>query len=425
MEDNVRDTAVRRVGFLVLLAFVFVRFSTIEEILSIGLGMKPYLVRSLGVLAFLCTLASGGLFRCFRSSLGRLWVALIVWLVVVTPFSFWKGGSVHLLLPTFETEYSIFFLIIALALTVSDVHRLFYAIALSAAIGIVISRVFGVNWGERLSIGFGTLANPNDYATHLIVTMPFLLFVFYVSRSFILRAAALILLPAGIFVIFRTGSRGALLALIAMLVFILIRATPMQRVVLGAVFVAVSAVSLAVVPKSVFFRYANLFGANEIATDQQTTELMRAAEGSEQARTLLLKSSISLMLANPVLGVGPGQFAPAQADIAKENGKRGAWQVTHNSYTELGCEAGIPGLLLLISLILVSIRQLNSVYKATRNRPESRTIREMTFCTLLSLVGFSVCIFFASMEYRFYLPALVGLVIVLTVTVRRQPLAAA
>ena len=374
----------------------------------------------LGPPTALLALLSGGVSRCLRGPVAKIWVAFMVWLLVVTPFSTWKGGRGSPAGPYFATEFSMFFMIAALALTLADLRRLFYAIAVSSGLGILTSRLFGVNWGERLSISFGTLQNPNDYATHLILTIPFLLFVFFVSRSRTVRVLAVLLAPLGVFTIFRTGSRGALLSLLVILGFVLVRATPTQRITIGALLVVLAAVSLAMLPRAVFLRYSTLFGARETAVDQQTAELMGESEGSEKARTGLLKASLSLMLSNPLFGVGPGEFAPAQADLAKQSGGKGAWQVAHNSYTEIGCEAGVPALGLFLAAILAGLYQLNAIYgKARRNR-EWKIIREMAFCLMLALVGFSICIFFASMEYRFYLPSLLGLIAVFTVAARRE-----
>ena len=76
-------------------------------------------------------------------------------------------------------------------------------------------------------------------------------------------------------------------------------------------------------------------------------------EGSLQARSELLKESISLMLHHPIFGVGPGNFPAVTA----------TWRVAHNTYTELGAEAGVPGLLLFLALLGASMRRIRSVRK--------------------------------------------------------------
>jgi hypothetical protein len=60
-----------------------------------------------------------------------------------------------------------------------------------------------------------------------------------------------------------------------------------------------------------------------------------SAEGSSQARRGLLLSSLKLTMQHPLLGVGPGQFAPYMAAQAGASGVHAFWVGTHNTYTQL------------------------------------------------------------------------------------------
>ncbi len=418
--DPAESNQLRRLGFYIALAYVFVRFGMLSEVADYGLGLRAYLVPLLGPPAVLIMLISGGLLRSLRSTISKVWIAFTIWLILVIPFSFWKGGSVHMLLPSFETDFSMFFMIAGLTVTFREFHLLSTVIAISSAITMLLSRIFGMELGGRLSLSFGTLMNPNDYATHLIYTMPFLLMVFLNSRH-ALRWLCILVAPIGVYVIFRSGSRAALLSLIILTVFIALRGKATQRIAMVVGLCVIALASIALLPRSVWVRYVTMFSSSPVeVSDEETEYSLIAAQTSSAARTRLLQSSLSLMLEHPLFGVGPGQFAVAEADLAKEQGHRAAWQVTHNSYTETGSEAGFPALLMLLTALGLTLHQLQSIYRKTRNHPKLQAIANTAFCLLLSTTGFAICIFFASLEYRFYLPSLFAMTVVFASVAQKQ-----
>jgi O-antigen ligase len=120
-------------------------------------------------------------------------------------------------------------------------------------------------------------------------------------------------------------------------------------------------------------------------------------EGSLQARSELLKESISLMLHHPIFGVGPGNFP-----VVTET-----WRVAHNTYTELGAEAGIPGLLLFLILLGSSMRRLRSIRKfpSYKNNPEVRLWASGLWA---AVTGYAAGAMFASTEYNLFPYFIVG-----------------
>ena len=416
--DHAANSRVRKVGFYFVLAFVFVRFSLLSEVFTYGMGFKPYLVIILGPPAVFLALMSGGLPRLIRCRPAWFWLGFMFWLLIASPFSSWLGGTVRLLVPAFATEFSMFFMVAGLALTLSECRHLCYAMAFGGAIDALLSRLAGSAETGRLSIAWGTLQNPNDYATHLLVTLPFLLLVSFSGRPFARMFAALTVL-FGVYVILLTGSRGAFLAVAVLMVFIVIRASLWQRVVMLTSVLLVGILAIALLPQLVLMRYMTVF-SNVQSLERTTYDEYLAAEGSQAARQRLLRSSLSLTLQHPLVGVGPGQFSVSEADMARSQGRRGAWQVTHNSYTEVSSEAGIPALILLLATISGCFYQLNSVYRRARLNQSLTFIRDTSFCIMLCLVGFAVCIFFASMAYRFYLPTLVALTVTFVAAARHE-----
>jgi O-antigen ligase len=405
-----QENALRRVGVLLLLVYVFVRFSYITDTLGYWTDSKTFLVIVLGVPLAILTVISGGLRRAFRAR-PTFWASgLMLWMVFVLPFGFWRSGSLHTLFGAFQTEFSILFMIAGMVFTMREFQRVAITIAWATGVVILSSFVFGVSQIGRFSFSFGTLSNANDYATHLIVVLPFVLLVVLNSRTAAARILGVGVALLGTFLVVKTGSRAGLLSLALVYFFLFLRGTQAQRVALGLAAVVLSAAAVIALPRTTLLRYALL--ADSSVDEEDTTDRgLAAAVGSGSQRKELLMDSLVLTALHPLVGVGPGNFAPAAADRAGQAGQRGKWLLSHNTYTEISSETGVPGLILLLGMFASSFAQLRSIYRRTRHQLAYRAIHNTAFCMMLSLIGFCICIFFASMSYRFYFPALVGLVV--------------
>ena len=411
--------SIRRLGVFLLLAYAFVRFSFLSEIANHITDSRPFLVQALGLPAAALMLISGGLRRSFRARPAYYMVGLMFWLLLAVPFSFWRGGSVQILLPAFETEFSMFFLLAGLLLTLREVNRFLSVLALAGALVILASFYYGSEEFGRFNFSFGTLENANDYATHLLLTLPFLVLVILNSSSSFIRSSAGIFVLLGTYLVLKTGSRGGLLALVAMLGFFFLKTTMVQRAAIVATVVIMGLILLFALPRTTMQRYLMLVDSS-VEQEAATNLDLERAVGSSAARKDLLNNSLTLTALHPLFGVGPGMFAASDADRAKAEGKQGMWLLTHNSYTEVASESGVPGFLLFVGSLLSSYILVRSVYVRANRDPRFLAIRNTAFCIMLAILGFSICIFFAAMSYRYYLPSLVGLAIAFAVAARHE-----
>jgi hypothetical protein len=64
-----------------------------------------------------------------------------------------------------------------------------------------------------------------------------------------------------------------------------------------------------------------------------------------------------------------------------------------------------------VATLVALFRQLGAIWWRARKQPEANWITQAAFCLTLSMTNFSICIFFCSMSYQFYLPAMVGLIV--------------
>jgi O-antigen ligase len=139
-------------------------------------------------------------------------------------------------------------------------------------------------------------------------------------------------------------------------------------------------------------------------------QLDASAVTSANARMRLLKKSIEYTFQHPLFGVGPGMFVIAEDDEAKAAGFRhGTWQGTHNSYTQVSSELGIPGCIFYVLVIFLSLRTTVRIYRKTRGDPRMQDIANIAVCLNYVLIVYAVTVFFDYIAYSSMLSVFGGL----------------
>lgn len=404
------DSPLRKFALYFGLAALFVRFSVLPEVIAYVTGVNTYLLYITVVPAVVAGLLSGALRRTFSIRAAYWWMMFVAWLILAIPFSSWVGGSVGLLSVYSRTD--LVFLLIAggLAARWTEIRAVFYTIAAASMVNLLTARFFTDNSTGRVSLAAsGSIGNSNDLAAHLLLVLPFLLFITMdPKRSPLVRIPALLGIVYGINVILGTASRGALFALIVGFCFILFRATPTQRIVAVGATVVMTVAFMAVLPTNALNRLGNLFGGEH-----------EEAQQSGESRFYLFKTSVLYTFQHPVFGVGPGQFANFEGNQRVAAGKIGNWHETHCAFTEASSECGIPALIFFVvglgSAILLVIRTHGKA-----RQQGNLEIKNACFCYLLSTICFLVAITFLSQAYCFYLPVMIGLAGSLSFAANRQ-----
>jgi O-antigen ligase len=386
------------------LALVFLRFSFLHETLAALTGVNSYLLYVFGPLALLGIVSSGGIGRTLRQTPALFWLGFVVWMVLAIPFSSWRGGSFTHVVTYVRTDAVMLLIISGLARTWADCTKIMYTIAAATIFNLGTAHLF-VDTGsaDRLSLQWsGIISNPNDLAAHLLLVLPFLLFVVLKPATpLLLRVFLIAALVVGVFQILRTGSRGALVALLLTMIFILVRGSAHQRFAVGVAAPIALTILISLLPASTWKRLQSV---------SQSPEATGEAFESSQAREYLLKESILYTFQNPVFGIGPGQFSSFEGRNRVSEGLRGYWHETHNSYTQISSECGIPALLFYIAAAISTFGLLGKI-RMKAAALHQREILTATFCTTIALVAYSLAALFVNFAYRFYFPAMSGLVI--------------
>ncbi len=399
-------------AFFLCLALVFIRFSMIHQSLTKLLGLNIYPLYFFGIPAFLGAAVSGGVQRTLKGRGAAWWCLFAVWNLLALPFSSWRGGSLIFLRNYFRSDFPMILAIAGLVLTWKECKLVLRVLALSAVTMILTAQFFqgdNAGFGERFGLQFGTVANPNDFAAHLLLLLPFLLWFAGTFKFLPVRILLGLAALAGLVLVLRTASRGAEIAIAAGGLYYFWHASPGRKLAL----IACSAAGILALPlvlsQDILLRLRSF---SPTATESDESYVEQAALQSEASRAYLFQKSIEYSLEFPIFGVGPGRFATYEGTNSTLPGlQRGAWQEAHCSYTQVSSEAGLPAFVFFIGGIVITFRLIQRTMREARLRRDSPDIERACLYLMLGMVCFYVAITFVNFAYFFYEPALAGLAI--------------
>ena len=404
--------AFQKVGFVMLLMYLFVMYSRLFDVILSSFEI-PFIVTTLVLAA---SLFSGGFQRAFQSPVGKVLLMFTLWMGICVPFSIWKGGSFPFF--QFYLKAAISFVYVAgLIDSHKQIVRSIYAIAFAVVVLSVVALLRGSMDSGRLFLAEGKFQNPNDLANTLLLGLPFIWLVLKNSTQNVLfKIPPMILAVVVLYTMTKTGSRGALIGFVVVLLFVFFAANSGDKLVIAVAALLVLLIGAFVMPSSLRSRYVTFFAA-----DEETT-MSESAITSSAARTELAKRSFLMTLQHPLFGVGPGMFSEANQQEMMAQGIHTADVVTHNSYTTVSSEMGLPGIILYVALISMSLRLATKVHKLTRVRKSKywASVANTAFCMRMSLIVYAVTSAFATVAYQSTLPTLAGLTVALYVTTMRD-----
>ncbi len=228
--------------------------------------------------------------------------------------------------------------------------------------------------------------NPNDLALHIVTVLPIIAALFLTTRKLFLKmfyvASGVLMLVT----IVLTYSRGGFLGLIAAVGVLTWKLQKRHRASVVATVLLLGGIFVLLAP--------NQYG-------QRVTSL--AADDSALARRDDLVRSTLVALRHPLFGIGMNNY------VLRSNGNH----ATHNAYTQVAAEMGIPALVVYVMFLLAPLKRLRKIERETA--PFRKTERKYYLAIGLqaALAGFMVSSFFASVAYLWYVYYLVGYAIAL------------
>lgn len=281
--------------------------------------------------------------------------------------------------------------------------------------------------GKSAPRATGPLGDPNYYGQLLIVVAAIGLVFTWRGRTALQRLLAGAATATTAYAIALTYSRGAALALVALLALMAamryFKAWHILAMVLavGALLVALPAYADRVATLS------NLTSAaGETGSDP-------AADESAQGRSTELRAAIGVFLDHPVLGVGPSVFPLYYRDYAQRAGgyvhdstptgpKKGqeATREAHNIIVGKAADLGIAGMVAFLAVLALTIGALIRV-RAANLRFGRRDCADLAVALLLAVIGYLLTGAFLSLAYETYFWLLLGLAGAATSIALRAP----
>lgn len=393
----------RKLGVAMLYPFMFLRFTDLHLIIAAKTGFPNYLLYVFGLPAVLAMLASGGLGRAFRLKNTKYFLAFMALMTVAAIFSTWLGGSIMATLAYFRTTWIVMVLLAGLLMTWKELWRMLQLIAAAAAVNVLVAASMSKLSEEsgRVGVEVGINNNPNDFAAVLMLVIPFLgLIICAPKMNIAARVLALVFLPWGLYYILASGSRGAMVGIILAIIYLIMKLPYRYQAPAVLACVLLAAMLVPAMPKGIVERLTSWNGGTD-----------KAAVESAQTRMILLQKSLQYTVQRPLFGVGPQNFANYEAGLDKKTGEA-LWYGTHNAYTQISAECGIPAFIFYVMALGYSYRLLLRVYRRTKLRKPGLNLARLhlsALVTLVAMVGFCVTIAFNNFGYMFYTPALIGL----------------
>jgi O-antigen ligase len=317
----------------------------------------------------------------------KLVLLIFLWFCICVPFAAWRGGAAQTVLDF--SKVVIMTLMIGIAVTsVKRLRTLLFIQAAATAITAVYGCLFlrGLN---RLHLGTGLYGNPNDFAIMIQLNWPICFGFMLATRNpfkKILWGVGLIFM---LWAVTLTYSRSGFLATTAAVIYCFYEfgiKGKRKHIVVAAGFLALFLLPV-LLPSHYGRRLESIIHPSIDPMDQ----------GSAEARRRLLIMSLVLTARHPIFGVGPGQFQNVTE----------TWFVTHNAYTQLSSETGLPGIFLFLLILRQAFRNLKDINKTERFRTDPEA---QVFASTLraAFVGYLVSAFFAAYGYELFIYALVA-----------------
>ncbi len=248
---------------------------------------------------------------------------------------------------------------------------------------------------HRVSVG--VTYDSNDLGMIMVTCFPPAL-AYFLNGGFRVRLVTGVSLLIILATALKTGSRGTLLGLAAVVFgFVLMRTSRISYLKKGLVAVAAVAAILFFAPEDLWIRMTTLFEG-----DDYNFRIDREVE-SLPGRLLIWSSGLKLVnLKTLLVGVGPGQFGVALA----ERFGRFFYITAHNSYLQALVELGVFGLLIFVA---VQIAILRNCYRAQRLFALcgcGGVLQDLPRYVRLSLLGLNVCVMLLSRAYSRVFPLL-------------------
>ena len=266
----------------------------------------------------------------------------------------------------------------------------------------------------------GPVDDPNRYAQILLMALPLGAVLLLNGRGLLPRVAPL--LGSGLIVsaVLLTYSRGAFLTMVVLAII-----AGALRMVPRVPFFALMAAGAFLVPVVVpgyAERVRSIMGAVGLVSEEVTVE----ADGATRGRTTEMLAAFLAWSDHPLLGVGPGQYAPYHS-VSYMSHQAVSYRAivvprrAHNLFLEMAAETGILGLVVFMAIPALLLRDLWRLRQTFRPaRPELARWAEGFALVVLGYLGNGMFLHLSFERYYWFFIALTACAVAVLVRVGAQ-----
>ncbi len=375
--------------FLVLFSLVY--FVRPEDFIP-GLDMIPIgkIAGGMALFALIFIVPVGGRHKLTIEL--KVLLLLLGQMILCIPFAAWRGGAYDTVINKFSKGVIVAILIYMVSTSVNEVRKLLAIQAGTiAAVTVVSVFIHHTEYGRLTGIQKGILENPNDLAINIAINFPLCVAFFFAAKKPLAKVFWGVSLIFMLWGVVATYSRSGLIAMVVTVAICIwefgIRGKRTALLV-SAVLIGMIGIGVVVVTPNYLIRIESMALGNIEGSGDR---------GSLEARKELLRESVRLMVRHPIFGVGPGNFSSYTL----------TWRVAHNTYTELGAEAGVPAVFLFLLMLGLTLRKIRRVRKLP-GYESSEDIRLWTSALWAAMAAYMAGALFASTEYNLFPYFMVG-----------------
>src|SRR6266567_3026168 len=372
------------IAFRALVLFSLLYYARPEDVIT-PLRWVP-ISKIVGIICVIGLIAGLGRRRKMKFPLALTFLLLLfAQMIISIPFALgWRGEAFQMVFSSFAKGVVVAVLIALLVETLPQLRRLLFVQAAAVSFMALSSlALHHTNSGRLIGAAGGIFENSNDLAINIAVNLPLCFAFFLQARGAVRKALWGIPVVAMLAVVLLTYSRSGFLALMmAGIVCLWEFGIKGRRFHLVLVAVAAVVLMMAFAPAHYFTRLESIY-AGRIKNSGD--------RGSEEGRKELFQLSIHWMMQRPLVGVGPGNFPIVT----------GKWLVAHNTYSEMGAEVGVPGLVLFLLVLGAGMRNLFVSQKSALFKANGE-FRIFTGGLMASMAAYMLGAFFADTAYNLF-----------------------
>lgn len=346
-------------------------FGPLTVIKYIGLGCCA-------AAAFYLPVRKGGVPPFLGTWQARLFVLL---LLIATVSYVTKGYNDRSSFENPLTMYISFLLLYFITITLVDSARRLRNVLLAAIGSVGFASLYVIREWQRS--GFASDFRPgwvvgdaNYFTVSVAACIPVAIYLFIVSRKRLERSYCLACIVLGLLASWLGASRGGLIALTISSIWLFWHTRYRWKLI--------AILGLLAVP---------MLAISSNSPIRRLFEPSKYDRASSENHWLVLKAGMRMTLANPLFGVGLGQFRHRVLDYADPQ-LRHAF-IAHDAYIEVSSEMGIPALLIYIAMLALCFGSLSRSHRIAALRG-IRPLEEAALGVEAGLLGSSTAVLFVS-----------------------------